>query len=757
MNQKRVLCTEAARDNLCRRAVLLVCLLVAGFEALSRSYGQTAAASAGFAPGARELFSLNFAQDPLGEFPRSIRQLSGNMEVVEKDGMKMLRASSDSEFLITLPERLPDRFTLEFDVITRAAGYNSMELAFEGTPTMNRSAASAYVSWWQGALTLFGGREAATNPIAMPPDVRAEIEGQLAELRVDFAGDNFKMYVNGRRIYSAPELKFVRARVLRVGLGGINSNQYAVHLARLRIADATTTSPVIAQQQSALTSTNASGSNLANPASTATPLAITGIAVSLNANGAAVVSWNPLPVAASYFVVRWNVNDPACCNAMSPPGLPLTSPMWQDIILPVRGTYAYRVIARTASGTIEGQTQYVYGAAPTPPPGVATVTPTMPTPVTTVIPTPGTIAPVPAPTTTTTVETATGAPRTGTILSPEPPPPTSPYGSVTSPTIMAPATTTTTTAPTTTEAITALPATMTGTGMLSSAPSTTSTGSGGGMPASSTPRYQVVLTGFAVTKLTNDDPLAVDGKGDEAFAAAAVVNWNRQTSRLTSYAFVQTHDYGDVSVKNLFPNRIQAGTTTATGGLAAGNRVPGNYDITGTNLPAPGADQFPLLIWEGELTAGVDSLVIAPSLWERDTVRLHFNNYKANWLNVSAPTLMATKAVATQYTTATLSPALIAMDPLINVAPPAPSFTQAPTSGYKIAALAFGPSSDRPIGMGAVAGVLIYQERVVLINREKLFPLNPGDGITIALPYPEPLDPMLGGIYTLYLRVQRVQ
>ena len=37
------------------------------------------------------------------------------MEVVEKDGQRMLRASAASEFLITLPERLPARFTLEFD------------------------------------------------------------------------------------------------------------------------------------------------------------------------------------------------------------------------------------------------------------------------------------------------------------------------------------------------------------------------------------------------------------------------------------------------------------------------------------------------------------------------------------------------------------------------------------------------------------------------------------------------------------------
>jgi hypothetical protein len=210
-------------------------------------------------------------------------------------------------------------------------------------------------------------------------------------------------------------------------------------------------------------------------------------------------------------------------------------------------------------------------------------------------------------------------------------------------------------------------------------------------------------------------------------------------------------------VRTLFPDRIQAGTSSGTGGLAVGNRVPASYDVTGTSLPAPATNQFPLLVWEGELTAGVDSLVIAPSLWERDTVRVHFDNYKANWLNVSAATLMATKAVATQYTTTTVSSALVALDPLTNAAPPAPSFSQPPSSGYKIAALAFGPGSDRPIGMTAAPGVLVYQERVTLITREKLYALNAGDGITIAIPFAEPIDVALSGIYTLYLRVQRTQ
>ena len=51
----------------------------------------------------------------------------------------------------------------------------------------------------------------------------------------------------------------------------------------------------------------------------------------------------------------------------------------------------------------------------------------------------------------------------------------------------------------------------------------------------------------------------------------------------------------------------------------------------------------------------------------------------------------------------------------------------------------------------------MYQERLMLITREKLTSLNVGDGITAAIPFAEPIDPFLNGMYTLYIRVQRLQ
>src|SRR5687768_3803746 len=72
-------------------------------------------------PGRAHLFVLDLSGTPVGEFPTTIKQRQGSMEVVIKDGMPMLKASVTSEFVITLPpgEVLPADFTLEFDLVPK--------------------------------------------------------------------------------------------------------------------------------------------------------------------------------------------------------------------------------------------------------------------------------------------------------------------------------------------------------------------------------------------------------------------------------------------------------------------------------------------------------------------------------------------------------------------------------------------------------------------------------------------------------------
>lgn len=84
-------------------------------------------------------------------------------------------------------------------------------------------------------------------------------------------------------------------------------------------------------------------------------------------------------------------------------------------------------------------------------------------------------------------------------------------------------------------------------------------------------------------------------------------------------------------------------------------------------------------------------------------------------------------------------------------------FTAGLVGGYGfVSALAFA-NTDRPIGLMPGGSVLDYQDRLVVITREKLQSLAVGAGITVAVPFAEPFDGALNGLYTLYLRVERVQ
>jgi hypothetical protein len=192
-----------------------------------------AAQGGGFVPGTRELFSVDFAAEPLGEFPRRLKLLQGNMEMVMKDGIPMLKASDRAAFLINLPEVLPQDFTLEFDIVPKSC-CQPEDLAFEGTPAISQSAHSMNFMWHHNSVRAVGGGESMDMP--MPPDLAETLPAQLTEVRVVFQGPTFQLYTNGRPVATWSNRKFARGRVLRVFLGGQDDKDRAVYLSKLRIA-----------------------------------------------------------------------------------------------------------------------------------------------------------------------------------------------------------------------------------------------------------------------------------------------------------------------------------------------------------------------------------------------------------------------------------------------------------------------------------------------------------------------------------------
>ena len=98
----------------------------AGAKPLPRP-GEGAWANYDFKPDDRVLFADDLSGDNVGDFPRRLEFVGGNMEIVEWNGARWLRAGGRGDFILPLSEPLPERFTLEFDL----AGFgNGMEVHF---------------------------------------------------------------------------------------------------------------------------------------------------------------------------------------------------------------------------------------------------------------------------------------------------------------------------------------------------------------------------------------------------------------------------------------------------------------------------------------------------------------------------------------------------------------------------------------------------------------------------------------------------
>jgi hypothetical protein len=195
-----------------------------------------------FIPGNRVIFFTDFSEDRVGNFARGLKYKAGAMDVVDVDGVKLLRATSRSQFLIPAGKRLPERFTLEFDVVVPGSAVTGYDvLAFEGGAELDRSGASAEVNWAPGGTVIIGGGQTAGSSDAKIPDpMLAGLRGQVAHVRVLMDSAYFKLYVNERRMYNIPELAFRRDSVIRVFLRGSEEPGLAFYLARIRVAESET-------------------------------------------------------------------------------------------------------------------------------------------------------------------------------------------------------------------------------------------------------------------------------------------------------------------------------------------------------------------------------------------------------------------------------------------------------------------------------------------------------------------------------------
>ena len=183
----------------------------AGGAAAKQDPGTGAWANYDFVPGERVIFADDFAADRVGNFPRRFEFMSGNMEIVEWEGRRWLRGES-GEFFINLPETLPERFTLEFELFGHG---NGMQISFADST----SGSDQRIDINTHSAYLYAGRIRGEGSLGL---VTSETP---VSIRIAVDGDYLKLYANEKRALNVPNAKLGRANRVYVYLNGWTAEQ----------------------------------------------------------------------------------------------------------------------------------------------------------------------------------------------------------------------------------------------------------------------------------------------------------------------------------------------------------------------------------------------------------------------------------------------------------------------------------------------------------------------------------------------------
>jgi OOP family OmpA-OmpF porin len=232
------------------RRILLALALTSTVPALSAGQGVSGAPAAkadakvwdnyDFVPGSKVIFYTDFSEDKVGNFARGLKYVGGQLDVVERDGVKMLRSMARSTLLIPVGKRLPQRFTLEIDVIAPTESCCGYEvIAFEGGAELDRGDTSAEAHWHSNVVGMIGGG-IPNSEVAHPEAMQETLRGQVAHVRVLMDSAYFKMFTNERRMYNIPQLNFRRDSVIRVFVNGNADENVSVFVTGIRVAESET-------------------------------------------------------------------------------------------------------------------------------------------------------------------------------------------------------------------------------------------------------------------------------------------------------------------------------------------------------------------------------------------------------------------------------------------------------------------------------------------------------------------------------------
>jgi OOP family OmpA-OmpF porin len=187
-----------------------------------------------FVPGERVIYYADFTDDQVGNFPERLTFVEGNMEVAELGGRRVLRATTQSKLTIPLPEALPQRFTIEIDVINRPS-LDGTDFHLRGSVGRIDDASTSVIAWGSDGLQMLGGGGGEVR-LSNNEANRLRYRGKAAQLRILGDGKYVKVYLDEKRLANVPNANFARTNVLHLVIDARSENN-AAYVSRIRVAE----------------------------------------------------------------------------------------------------------------------------------------------------------------------------------------------------------------------------------------------------------------------------------------------------------------------------------------------------------------------------------------------------------------------------------------------------------------------------------------------------------------------------------------
>jgi Outer membrane protein and related peptidoglycan-associated (lipo)proteins len=187
-----------------------------------------------FVPGPNTIFYSDFSDDKVGNFPARLQFAEGNMEVAELGGQRVLRATGQSRLSIPLPVTLPDRFTIEIDVINRPS-IDGADFHLRGSQGRVDDAKTTVISWGSDGVALAGGGGGEVRLISGDA-MRQRYRGKPAQLRILGDGKYIKVYLDEKRMANVPNASFDRTNMLNLFIDSRGDDNPA-YISRIRVAE----------------------------------------------------------------------------------------------------------------------------------------------------------------------------------------------------------------------------------------------------------------------------------------------------------------------------------------------------------------------------------------------------------------------------------------------------------------------------------------------------------------------------------------